>query len=224
MNDNSGDINGNTQNEKCHSLESEMESLNRAVSENKDVLNVGGAEIVLLKTRGESTKSEINLGINKAGDSARAKSDSAVGIVSAVERRITEQLILYWQKLRSERAFPDIDDIDKDEISDLLDDCFIVKFEFINSALVHSFKFIGDNISDIAGESIPKEQALSFISNNLASQYSRVFETKKPLIEEAEFKNLNNKTIKYRQILLPIGSEADKVTHILGGVRFKVFS
>jgi len=216
MSDNDSDINDGSN----ESVKDNMESVNRVISENSDVLGVGNSETVLLKTRGESTKSEINLGIKSSGLGTE-KNDKAIGIVSAIERRITEQLILYWQKLRMDRAFPDIGDIKKDDIIELWEDCFIIEFEHINNALTHSFNFIGDNIQDIAGKNVPKEQILSFIGNNLASQYERVLETKRPLIEEAEFKNLNNKIVKYRQILLPIGS--DDITHILGGVRFKEF-
>jgi len=217
MSDDGNDINNDSSNPENE----DMESISRTISENPDALGVGNSETVLLKTVGESTKSEINLGIRTAG-MGKMKSDKSIGIVSAIERRITEQLILYWQKLRLDRAYPDIGDIKKDDLDELWDDCFIIEFEYINSALTHTFNFIGDNISDIAGKNVPKEQILSFIGNNLASQYERVLETKRPLIEEAEFKNLNNKVIKYRQILLPVGSDSS-ITHILGGVRFKEF-
>ncbi len=46
-------------------------------------------------------------------------------------------------------------------------------------------------------------------------------ETRKPLIEEGEFTNQHNETVKYRQCLLPLG-EGDEVHAIFGVLHIKV--
>lgn len=144
---------------------------------------------------------------------------------SFIERRITVRLVAYWEKIRGAHAMPSENDIDPDDLSDLWDYCFLVhvqdlkqedyNYTYLGSAIVEAYRG-GLSANDPSGIVAPNAEKLT-------SNYLRVIEGKKPVIEEGEFKNLRGDTVKYRQCMLPLGT-GDTVEAIFGGMRFKIFS
>lgn len=134
------------------------------------------------------------------------------------ERRLTEQLVLYWNSKRKERKYPTREDIIPAEIADIWDDCFIVAIRETTEHPHHSYSYIGNNISKMFGDTLEAASVLP-LADNLASQYYLVMRAQKPLIQETSFTNLQDQEIKYRQILLPLGPDHYTVDYILGGLR-----
>lgn len=145
---------------------------------------------------------------------------------SFVEQRITFRLLGYWEQLRREngRPMPSESDIDPDDIQDLWDYCFLVQtrdmykddynYTYLGSAILHAYKG-GLSMDNPCGLVSPN-------ANRLALNYSRILETRQPILEEGEFRNVRNQLVKYRQCLLPLGY-GDEVDAIFGGMRFKIF-
>lgn len=142
--------------------------------------------------------------------------DTSLGLPR--ERRLTEQLVLYWNSKRGSRKYPSREDIKQEDIPELWDDCFLVGVKETNEHPEHSYVFIGKNVEGMFGGKLASASALP-LADNLASQYYLVMRAQKPLVQETTFTNLHDQEIKYRQILLPIGPDEFTVDYVLGGLR-----
>mgnify|MGYP000551252641 CR=1 FL=1 len=143
---------------------------------------------------------------------------------STTERRITLRLIAYWERLRGDRTMPTEADIDPSDLQDLWGYCFLIHVKDIDKP-DYNYTYLGMEIEKAYQGELTDDDIGAVASPNaskLAGSYARVIETRKPLIDEGEFVNLRNETVKYRQCLLPLG-EDNKVDAIFGGMRFKIF-
>lgn len=138
-------------------------------------------------------------------------------------RRITDQLIPYWSKAKNGSRFPCYEDINPADIpQDVWEDCFIAEVKDLTKDSPLHYKHLGHRLRDILLTDIARTVSSS-LRQNLISQFLQITETKRPLADEVEIFNLNNQEIRYRLILLPLGSEEDGVDHVLGGLRHKMF-
>ncbi|MDX1975419.1 MAG: PAS domain-containing protein [Rickettsiales bacterium] len=144
---------------------------------------------------------------------------------ASLERRITLRLLSYWEKQRRGRDMPTEQDIDPQDVRDLWPNCFIVHVEDLGKA-DYQYSFLGEAIARAyQGNLLDGSTTLvgTPYADRLNACYSEVIINRKPLIDEGEFRNIHQETIKYRQCLLPLGDE-DGVTAIFGGMRYKIFS
>lgn len=141
-------------------------------------------------------------------------------IVSATERRLTLQLLSYWERLRGSRSIPRESDINPDELNELWDDCFLIHASDLKQD-DYNFVYLGDNIrmSMSGGTS---ECSPNLTIKRLVPSISKVLNSVAPVIEEGELINDLNQLVKYRQCLLPLG-EDNKVLAVFGGMRCKVY-
>jgi hypothetical protein len=148
-------------------------------------------------------------------------------MMSHIDKRLTDILFKHWNKVRGERMFPAQTDIDEFELKQLgvWDDIFIVEIYPLVQSNGYRFVYTGKNLSkdfirDPSGKFI-KNVVTGFLDSS-ASMYDMVYEHKRPLQEEEEYTSPETgSTIKYRQILLPLGlSDEGDVNAIIGGMRF----
>ncbi|MDE3015758.1 MAG: PAS domain-containing protein [Pseudomonadota bacterium] len=143
---------------------------------------------------------------------------------SPVERRITLRLLAYWEKMRGDRAMPTEDDINSAEIRDLWGSCFLVRVSDLDRR-DYNYTYLGQEIMEAYRSGLASGDPANMISPNarkLSTGYNKVIITGKPVLEEGEFRNLNNDVVKYRQCLLPLG-KGNEVSAVFGGMRFKIF-
>lgn len=141
-----------------------------------------------------------------------------------VERRLTLQLVAYWEKLRGHHPMPSEDDIDPEDLAELWDHCFLVQVKDTAGQDYH-YSYLGAAIVEAYHGGLSESDSGGLVTLNaakLTGSYSRVISTCLPVIEDGEFKNLKGDLVKYRQCMLPLG-EGNKVDAIFGGMRFKVF-
>ena len=120
---------------------------------------------------------------------------------------------------------PTEQDIDPDDIPDLWDSCFLIHVKDLDKP-DYNYTYLGPKIMEAYEHGLTPDQSdLLFTPNagKLMVNYTRVIHTFKPLVEEGEFKNLHQETVKYRQCLLPLG-ENGQVDAILGGMHYKIFA
>lgn len=137
-----------------------------------------------------------------------------------MEQRITDELKAYWERLRGIMPFPAEDQINSNDIQHIWANCFLAKFENERFA----YEFMGDSIieayaDNTVGEDIIEDQ-LYPESPGIINKFREVVEYKEPIYYEGTFINKDNLDIKFRKILLPIGSDG-KVKYILGAMRWK---
>lgn len=140
------------------------------------------------------------------------------------ERRITLQLLSYWEKLRKGRTMPQETDIDPDDIAELWENCFLVHVADLHKE-GYNYTYLGDGIKKAyQGELDAGVSGLvSPNAEKLADCYMEILNTAKPLIDEGEFTNAQGDLVKYRQCMLPLGRDG-RVEAIFGGMRYKLFA
>jgi len=141
------------------------------------------------------------------------------------KRRITELLLGYWNIIRAGRLFPDHTDVNSEDISDIWDNCFVVKISRDKVTTDYVYIHTGATLEKAYGHDLTIDDTPPLASpyvDHLVNKYEEVCKNKTPLIEEDSFVNAHGKTVYYRQILLPLGPNDDEVSHILGGMRYKI--
>lgn len=145
-------------------------------------------------------------------------------IKSGIERRVTLRLLSYWEKLRAGRAMPSEQDIDPEDLPDLWDSCFLLHVADINKP-DYNYTYLGSAIADAYQHGLVHGTNSGIVSPNakdLGASLSKVVSTCKPLMEEGEFLNLHQDVVKFRQCLLPLGTDGN-IEAIFGGMTFKIF-
>lgn len=141
------------------------------------------------------------------------------------ERRINDILLQYWNLKRGKRPFPAENDIDPAEIGSVWDYCFLIQTRDIENAGDYNYTYLGKEIIRAYHGGLEEEPGSPMLSPNasrLAQRFQKVFDNREPVTEEGEFINIKGMTVKFRQILLPLG-HGDHIHAIFGGMRFKVF-
>lgn len=142
------------------------------------------------------------------------------------DRRITNIILDYWNESRQIRPFPTEDELDPETLEDIWKSCFVVQVSSLETGRDFTFRYFGKNIITAYGQDLKGvflSTLVSPIEGLMADEYNKVVESQNVLISEGEFKNLQNKTVKYRQCLAPFGPNGDTIDIILGGMRYKLF-
>ena len=92
----------------------------------------------------------------------------------------------------------------------------------------YRYTYMGKNLLDAFGEDVTRDDAetlVSLPSSRVIAKFDQAVAMRKPLIDEAEFVNAKKMTIKYRQILLPLGNNREpmELFYLFGGMRWKAF-
>ena len=141
------------------------------------------------------------------------------------ERRITLRLIAYWEKMRNGRDMPEQEEIIPADLHDLWENCFLVRVKDAKKSDYH-YTYLGDAIKrayfggTLQNDDIDK--LVSLAAPKMGEDFGQVLASGKPLVNEGEFCNLDNETVRYRQCILPLGKNG-RVHAMLGGMRFRIF-
>jgi hypothetical protein len=141
-------------------------------------------------------------------------------------RRITSILKDYWEYIKEQRSFPSLSEINKEEISEIWSNCFIVKAD--NSCYSpddYEYVSLGDNVKKAFGEDLTGmtiEQMQLPEAKHLAEKYEKVLATKLPVYDAGELSLENDQSVLYRQILLPLGENGITIKAIIGAMSYKI--
>ena len=145
------------------------------------------------------------------------------------ERRINLLLLKYWERLRAGRAFPSENEIDPDapELAEIWENCFVLQLRDLLNVKDYNYTYLGEEIirAYADGSELHEENGhiISPNASQLSSHFEEVVFTRRPVVNDGEFKAISGRIVRYRQCLLPIGDEDGRVHAILGGMRFKLF-
>jgi len=142
-------------------------------------------------------------------------------------KRITDILFRHWNQVRGDRLFPARREIDEFFLQKegVWDDVFIIEVYPLVQSNGYRFLYTGNNI----GKEPVKDESGKYVQNIVTGfmdlsidKYNMVAEQKRPLQEEEEYTSTETGvTIKYRQILLPLGPDDDSpIDAIIGGMRY----
>lgn len=145
-------------------------------------------------------------------------------IEQGFERRINVRLVAYWERIRAGREMPSENDIDPEDLADLWDYCFLIQVRDLAKD-DYNYTYLGAAIVEAYRNGLSQDdpgKVVSLNANTLAPNYTRVIDTRRPVMDEGEFLNPHGDTVKFRQCLLPLG-HGNTVESIFGGMRFKIF-
>lgn len=137
-------------------------------------------------------------------------------------KRLEDRLVEYWNSLTDGDTLPHESEIDNTKIADIWDNCFLA---LITENRGYKYEYLGENLIEAYGEDAASgiEGLISTASHRTVEKFDEAMSRKEPVKDNGEFTNSNQMLIKYRQILLPFVNEEEKVTYILGGMKWKSF-
>ncbi len=141
------------------------------------------------------------------------------------ERRLTLRLLRYWQELRGIRNLPEEPEIDPDALGDDWGFCFLLQSRDVANIQDYNFTYLGENILGAYFDREIDEHNEFLVGPNayrLGTHFSRVLETRAPVIDEGEFLTLHARRVLFRQVLLPLGTEEKGVESIFGAMNYKI--
>ena len=141
------------------------------------------------------------------------------------ERRITEIMLGYWNIIKGSRRFPSEEDMNSADISDVWDNCFLIRVseQEGEEKRRYDFNYLGSALEGIYGTTADISPLAPAFSDRLNTRCDEVMNTASPVIEDDAFVNDGGQTVRYRQILLPLGPEGNNISHVLGGMRYKIY-
>ena len=145
---------------------------------------------------------------------------------TADERRMTVNLINYWNEIRKDRLFPSEKLINPEDIPDIWEHCYLIQVNDLHNRQKADFTYLGSSIIKSYHDSFSEQNDVADIispkSSRLAQNFKLVIDNKKPIMQSGEFVNNLGHRIRFRQCLLPLGDTDNKVEAVFGCVGFKV--
>ncbi len=138
--------------------------------------------------------------------------------------RLTDVLTSYWERLRGgEDVLPHEDQINPEALERVWDDCFLV--EMVGD---HKYKYdyMGKHLIEAYGDDFSHDEIEFLVSphtHRVAEKFNEVVDSKKAVYDDGEFTNSDGVLVKYRTLMLPFVDKGDKVSYILGGMRWRGF-
>ncbi len=143
---------------------------------------------------------------------------------SEQDNRYHEKLRNYWNLLKGERPYPTEAEINIDDIAEIWPHCFLISIDDVTRRLGYRYSYLGDSLIEAFGESGSGDAASQLLATGempMVKSFNEVSVSRAPITDESEFVNLKNIRIKYRTSLLPLGENAEQISHILGCMRWK---
>lgn len=142
------------------------------------------------------------------------------------EQRLTFRLKAYWDKAKKANAMPDIRHFNSAVIEDLWPNCFQVSL-MPGTQISYKYDYMGRPLIDLYGKDLTgmmlDEHSPEFPGMIIHKKLLGVVQSGVPLQDEGNFLTRQSKMIKYRACLLPFGTAADGVTHIIVGLSYRAF-
>ncbi len=146
------------------------------------------------------------------------------------EKRLTDRLTNYWTNLRKDKAMPEFMHFNPSAVEDVLAYCFQLKVEPAAAGITsrtYRYEYMGGKIIEAYGKNLSGQSVSSSVrmlpGSDILKKADLVVSNATPLYEGGQFVNDKNKIVKYRSCMLPFGSEAGEVTHMVVGLSWKSF-
>jgi hypothetical protein len=141
------------------------------------------------------------------------------------ERRKALRLIQYWEQIRGAKKLPSENDVDPDAIADIWDSCFLLQVRDM-SRTDGNFTYLGKHILDAFRGGLSGDSCGELVSPNimnLGQNFNDLLDNQRPQLQEGKFRNIKGDLVRYRQALVPLGYQQDRVDAIFGCMSLKIF-
>ncbi|MBB6124635.1 PAS domain-containing protein [Sphingobium subterraneum] len=144
-------------------------------------------------------------------------------VIGAAERRMHVRAYNYWVSLLGHRAFPSIEDLSPEDVSDFGPNSVLLDFSLgiEDPAII----YLGSALREQCGVTGPVERTSDVPARSLLTRltdhYLQIIANAAPVGFEAEFTNQRGAEILYRGILMPFSSDNETIDFIYGVVSWK---
>lgn len=141
------------------------------------------------------------------------------------EQRLTYRLTHYWQKIRKDKAYPDMRHFNQAAVEDLWPNCFRVTVDNKERHL-YRYEYMGEAIRSLHGRDLigqPVEMHVMTFPGKVIHKKFDQAASGEAVEDQGHFLNNEGQLIKYRACLLPFGNEERGVTHLLIGLSWRAF-
>jgi hypothetical protein len=139
--------------------------------------------------------------------------------------KILDALYAHWQKRRGARKAPSRSDIDPVDIPYLLPHIYLVDIER-GDHLSFRIRLMGTHLVQVFGKDytrrLLREVDLDDHTQIILAEYKTVAETMAPICNKHKFVNHSGRPFDYDRLLLPLSSDGEMVSHLLGGMTFRL--
>ncbi|PIR38083.1 MAG: hypothetical protein COV35_07535 [Alphaproteobacteria bacterium CG11_big_fil_rev_8_21_14_0_20_39_49] len=132
--------------------------------------------------------------------------------------RITNIILDHWNDIKGLNHFPKESDLDTAYLEPLLDNCFLIDVEGIVNGK-YNYKFIGKSVLNSYGSDLTK--VIDIDAPSPLTQKDKIMDllhSKRPVIDDGSFKNINGDIVRYHQCLMPLSIDGYKIDSIFGGM------
>jgi hypothetical protein len=151
---------------------------------------------------------------------------------TTMNRRITQRLHEFWNEMHAYGSTPNPAIVSVDAtnfLEDIWPYCFIISVEEIAlGANNYTYQYFGSELAQAYRTTQLDKTNSPPLASDRASRlhrtYAEVLKSRNPISWENEYISADGQTIKYRQALLPFVNRRNRVTTIVGGLRFKHYA
>lgn len=144
------------------------------------------------------------------------------------ERRLSQKLINYWHSLKELcQDTPKEQDVSADLLSDIWENCFLIKQGVQGNPQGYRYSFVGERITQECIDSEPHirrflEHVLQ-LHDSAAIEAEKAIETNEPVVNEGTYLDEESQHyFVYRRCFVPLKDKSDELSIVLGGFRWKV--
>lgn len=139
------------------------------------------------------------------------------------EQRLTFRLLSYWNRIRGDRTFPALSDINIGEIEEMWHFSFTID---LTDEDEHVLQYFGPDLvsifgTDYTGETV-SEAMNDVILNNTIGSYLKCLDERKPTMEAASF-SYDGQELRYRTLVVPLSGDGDRIDYVMGTTNYKAF-
>ena len=143
---------------------------------------------------------------------------------AGTEQRLTFRLLSYWNRIRGDKKFPSLSDVNISEITEMWHFTFTIAVS--GPVSDHMFQYFGPELAsifghDYSGESMENAMQDLMISNTIGF-YDKIFETKAPISESSSF-HKDGGEVRFRSLIVPLSSDGTVIDYVLGTTNYKIF-
>ena len=143
--------------------------------------------------------------------------------MSGAEQRLTFRLLSYWNRIRGDREFPSLADVNINEITEMWHYTFTIALKENGE---HDFHYFGPELIQVIGEDftgMQVEEAMEGeLLGNLIGFFPKVVEQRSPVSESSHFYS-GEKEIRYRSLIVPLSSDGENIDFLVGTTNYKTY-
>ena len=142
------------------------------------------------------------------------------------EKRLTQRLTGYWERLRKEEAMPPFAKFNPSALDDAWDSCMLIAVNDSAQPPSYAYYRMGEKVrrlygGDVAGQSM-RPSAKTSQSAKIVKRVDELMTSRQPVYDDGQFVGPSNKIVKFRSCMLPFGHD-NHVTHIIVGLSWREF-